>query len=64
MIVNKLKYLCSNNCYDCIDLNTLYSRKDAIKDILDLDDLKWNYVSLDKDLKLREIEPLFVRMVL
>ena len=36
MIVNKLKYLCSNNCYDCIDLNTLYSRKDAIKDILDL----------------------------
>ena len=35
-----------------------------IKEILDLENLEWNYTSLDKDLKLKEIEPLFVRMVL
>ena len=37
------------------------SRK--IADILEIDSLTWNYTQIEKDLKLKEIEPLFVRIV-
>lgn len=63
---NKVMYTCANVIANLANILNPFMpvSSSKIKDILDLDELKWNYTSIDKDLKLKEIEPLFVRMVL
>ena len=62
---NKVMYTCANIIANLANILNPFMPESSlkIKDILDLGDLEWNYIELGKDLKLKEIEPLFVRIV-
>ncbi len=61
---NKVIYTCLNIIANLANILNPFMPETSlkIKDILDLDSLSWNYTEIEKDLKLKEIEPLFTRM--
>lgn len=62
---NKVMYTCANIIANLANILNPFMPVSSgkIKDILELNDLTWNYVELDKDIIIKEIEPLFVRIV-
>ena len=62
---NKVMYTCSNIIANLANILNPFMPESSLKiqNILELDNLKWDYVQIDRDLKLKEIEPLFVRIV-
>jgi methionyl-tRNA synthetase len=61
---NKVIYTCANVIANLANILNPFMPESSLKiqSILELDELSWNYVEVNKDLKLKEIEPLFVRI--
>ena len=61
---NKVMYTCSNIIANLANILNPFMPESSLKiaNILDLGNLTWNYTQIEKDLKLKEIEPLFVRI--
>jgi len=62
---NQVMYTCANIIANLASILNPFMpvSSDKIKNILDLNELKWEYVNLDKNIVIKEIEPLFVRIV-
>ena len=63
---NKVMYTCMNIIANLANILNPFmpDSSSKIQNILDLGQLEWNYTQIDKDVKLKEIEPLFVRITL
>jgi len=63
---NRVMYTCANIIANLANILNPFMPESSskIQNILELGDLSWNYTQIEKDLKLKEIEPLFVRIAL
>lgn len=61
---NQVMYTCANIIANLANILNPFMpvSSEKIKEILELDALEWNYVELNKDIIIKEIEPLFVRI--
>lgn len=61
---NRVMYTCSNVIYNLANILNPFMPETSqkITNFFDLDTMAWNYMETNKDLKIKEFEPLFTRM--